>query len=158
MESDRPPTLADVAAAAAVSTPTASRALRGSPLVGEPTRRRVQEAAGGLGFEPNRLARSLRTRSSMLVGVVVPDVAVAFYAAALKGAQDVLERAGYGVLVMNTERDRAREAESLRTLRAHRVDGLLVATSGGYTTDATPVVFFDHVGPGASSVAPANRE
>src|SRR5215467_12198141 len=90
MESDRPPTLADVAAAAAVSTATASRALRDSPLVSEPTRRRVREAAGGLGFEPNRLARSLRTRSSMLVGVVVPDVAVAFYAAALKGAQDVL--------------------------------------------------------------------
>ena len=157
----RPATLADVAAAADVSTSTVSRALRDSPLVSDATRERVQEIAVGIGFEPNRLARSLRTRSSMFVGVVVPDVAIAFYAAALKGAQDVLERAGYQVLVMNTEREASRETASLRTLRAHRVDGLLVATSGGFSgAGGTPVVFFDQLadGEGLASVSPANRE
>ena len=83
-----------------------------------------------LRFQPNRLARSLRAGATMAVGLVVPDVGAAFYASALKGAQDALEAAGYHVLVLNTGRAAAREREALRTLRSHQVDGLLVATSG----------------------------
>jgi len=76
-------TLADVAAAAGVSTSTASRALTNHPKITEATRKRVMEAAELLGFEPNIQARSLRTNSSMLIGVVVPDIAIAFYASVL---------------------------------------------------------------------------
>jgi DNA-binding LacI/PurR family transcriptional regulator len=157
----RRPTLADVAARARVSTSTASRALRDSPLVSEATRQRVRAASQGLGFEPNRLARSLRTRSSMFVGVIVPDVATVFYAAALKAAQSVFEAAGYQVLVMDSERDPEREAAHLRTLLAHRVDGILLATSGGVgEAPGVPVVFFDEIGavPRLASVLLANRE
>jgi DNA-binding LacI/PurR family transcriptional regulator len=153
------PTLADVAAAVGVSQATASRALAESPLVNENTRRRVWEAAERLRFEPNRLARSLRRGATMAVGVVLPDVASAFYAAALKGAQDSLEAAGYHVLVLNTGRAAAREREALRTLRAHQVDGLLVATSGGYEDIGVPTVFFDNVPElrGAGAVAIDNE-
>jgi LacI family transcriptional regulator len=157
---ERRPTLADVAAAARVSTSTASRALRDSPLVSEATRDRVRDASRLLGFEPDRLARSLRTRSSLFVGVIVPDVATPFYAAALKGAQCVFASAGYQLLVMDSERDGAREAENLRTLLAHRVDGILLATSGGFEgAEGVPVVFFDQVlgGTGVGSVALDNR-
>jgi DNA-binding LacI/PurR family transcriptional regulator len=70
-------TLVDVAAAAGVSTSTASRALTNHPRITAATRRRVLEAAQSLGFAPNVQARSLRTNSSMLVGVVLPDVALA---------------------------------------------------------------------------------
>jgi len=158
----RHPTLADVASAAGVSASTASRALRESPLVRPETRRRVLEAAQALGFQPNRLARSLRTRSSDLIGVVVPDVGTRFWAAALKGAQDVLERSGYLVLAMSSERDAGLERAALRTLLAHRVDGLLVATSGGLDAPAAvPVVAFDRFGPpgaDAGRVAVGNRE
>lgn len=155
------PTLADVAAEAGVSPSTASRALRDSRPVSEVTRRRVRTAARRLGYEPNRLARSLRTRSSFFVGVIVPDIAIGFYARAVKGAQDVLERAGYQVLVMNTEREAAHEAAALRTLLEHRVDGILLATSGGFErSPRVPVVFFDNLvaGAGAGQVARANRE
>jgi LacI family transcriptional regulator len=155
------PTLADVAGAAGVSLSTASRALRSGSAVSEDTRRRVQAAARRLGYEPNRLARSLRTRSSTLVGVIVPDIATGFYARAVKGAQDVLERAGYQVLVMNTEREATHEQAALRTLLEHRVDGVLLATSGGYEpVPRTPVVLFDNLvdGAGAAQVARANRQ
>jgi DNA-binding LacI/PurR family transcriptional regulator len=81
----------------------------------------------------------------MSVGLVVPDVAAAFYAAALKAAQEVLETAGYHVLVANTERAPHREREALSTLRAHQVDGIIVATSGGYRQIGVPAVFFDNV-------------
>jgi DNA-binding LacI/PurR family transcriptional regulator len=157
---ERRPTLADVAAAARVSTSTASRALRDSPLVSEATSQRVRASARVLGFEPDRLARSLRTRASFFVGVVVPDVATVFYAAALKGAQCVFEAAGYQVLVMDSERDREREAANLRTLLAHRVDGILLATSGGFeSARGVPVVFFDQVvsGAGVARVVLDNR-
>jgi LacI family transcriptional regulator len=155
------PTLADVAAAAGVSLSTASRALRPDSPVSEATRRRVQGAARRLGYEPNQLARSLRTRASFFAGVILPDIGVGFYARALKGAQDALERAGYQVIVMNTERQAKREAAALRTLLAHRVHGILLATSGGFSDSRrVPVVFFDNLveGAGAGHVARANRE
>jgi LacI family transcriptional regulator len=156
----RRPTLADVAGAASVSISTASRALRDSPLVSETTRRRVRAASHRLGFEPDRLARSLRTRASLFVGVIVPDVATPFYAAALKGAQCVFEAAGYQLLVMDSERAASREQANLRTLLAHRVDGILLATSGGFQpTPGVPVVFFDQIVPGlgVGNVALDNR-
>jgi DNA-binding LacI/PurR family transcriptional regulator len=145
------PTLADVAAEAGVSQATASRALADSPLVNENTRRRVWQVAERMQFRPNRLARSLRSGATMAVGLVVPDVATSFYASALKAAQEVLEAAGYHVLVLNTGRAAAHEREALQTLRAHQVDGLLVATSGGYEDIGVPAVFFDNV-PGLHGV------
>lgn len=144
-----------------MSLSTASRALREGSSVSEPTRRRVLAASRRLGYEPNRLARSLRTRSSTLVGVIVPDIGIGFYARAVKGAQDAFERAGYQVLVMNTEREAGRERAALKTLLAHRVDGVLVATSGGFEQPPrVPVVFFDNLvdGAGAGHVALANRD
>jgi len=141
----RRPTLSDVAAMAGVSVSTVSRALDDNPRIPVGTRRKVREAATALGFKRNISARALRTQSSMLVGVVVPDIAIAFYATVLKAAQNVLEAAGYQVVVMNTERDAQHEAVALRTLHARQVDGLLVATSGGYFPDRGPVVFFDHI-------------
>jgi LacI family transcriptional regulator len=155
------PILADVATEAGVSLSTASRALRDSGSVSEEARRRVRRAARRLGYEPNRLARSLRTRSSNFVGLIVPDIAVGFYARVVKGAQDALEQAGYQVLVMSTERKAAREADALRTLASHRVHGILLATSGGFDpSPRVPVVFFDNLvaGAGAGHVARANRE
>ncbi|HWT22483.1 MAG TPA: LacI family DNA-binding transcriptional regulator, partial [Solirubrobacteraceae bacterium] len=154
----RRPTLVDVAAEAGVSLATASRALGDGTLVSEHTRRRVLEAAERLHFRPNRLARSLRRGATMAVGLVVPDVAAAFYAAALKAAQGVLQAAGYHVLVVNTQRAAALEREALGVLREHRVDGLLVATSGGYEDSGVPAVFFDNLPPdaGACGVAMDN--
>jgi LacI family transcriptional regulator len=153
------PTLADVAAEVGVSQATASRALADSPLVNENTRRRVWEAAERLNFSPNRLASSLRRGATMAIGLVVPDVGANFYATALKSAQDTFEEAGYHVLVLSTGRAAGRERAALRTLRAHQVDGLLVATSGGYEDIGVPTVFFDNVPtqPGVGAVAMDNE-
>ena len=153
--------LADVAAAAEVSASTASRALREHPAVSPRTRRRVKAAAARLGYEPNRMAAALRARTSSFVGVVVPDITFPFFAFAVKGAQDVLERAGYQVLVMNTDRQPAQEREALRTLLAHRAGGVLLATSGGYDFGhRIPLVFFANFEPGSdhARVALSNRD
>jgi DNA-binding LacI/PurR family transcriptional regulator len=155
-------TLADVAEVAGVSPSTASRALSGRGELSAETRAAVIEIARELHFEPSQLARSLRTRTTHTVGFVVPDVSSPFYASALKGAQGMLEEAGYRVLLMDSEQAADGEVEALRTLIAHRVDGLLVSTvgirrehfDGLVTRRRTPCVFFDSViaGRGAGSV------
>src|SRR3954454_16239459 len=135
----RRPRLADVAAIAGVSPATASRALGNGKNVSAATRERVWAAAQRLSFEPNQLARSLRRGSTMAIGLLLPDVANAFYGAALRGAQETVEAEGYHVLVLNTTRAASREREALRSLRAHRVDGLLVASYGGFEDIGVPV-------------------
>ena len=96
----------------------------------EHTRAAVLEAADVLQFEPSHLARSLRTRTTFTVGFVVPDVSSPFYASALKGAQGALEESGYRVLLMDSAQEADGEVAALRTLVAHRVDGLLLSTVG----------------------------
>jgi LacI family transcriptional regulator, galactose operon repressor len=157
----RLPTLVDVARLAQVAPSTASRALHGSPRISEATTERVRAAARGLGYQPNRLARSLRTQSTPFVGIVVPDIGIGFYSRFVKGAQDALEAAGQQVLVMNTEREATRETAALRTLAEHRVRGVLLATSAGALGDSgAPTVYFDHIVPGRGigSVAQANEQ
>jgi LacI family transcriptional regulator len=144
-------TLADVAEYAGVSASTASRALNGRGELSDRTRAAVLEAAEALKFEPSLLARSLRTRTTWTVGFVVPDVSSAFYAAALKGAQAVLEESGYRVMLMDAGQGPDGELAALRTLINHRIDGLLLSTVGIPTERfeqlvarrGTPCVFFD---------------
>lgn len=159
MEAERHPTLADVARAAQVATSTASRALQESSRISETTKLRVREAARGLGYRPNRVAQSLRKQTASLAGIVVPDIGAPFFSRVVKGAQDVLERNGMAVLVMNTERAPEREVAALQTLLEHRVGGILVATSGGSTAEPkVPTVYFDNIvaNRGVGNVARAN--
>jgi DNA-binding LacI/PurR family transcriptional regulator len=101
----------------------------------------VLEAADALQFQPSHLARSLRTQTTSTVGFVVPDVSSPFYASALKGAQIALEQAGYRVMLMDCGQSADGEVAALRTLLAHRVDGLLLSTVG-----IAPDLFEDVVG------------
>jgi LacI family transcriptional regulator len=147
----RKATLADVAERAGVSTSTASRALNGHGGLAPATRAAVVDAAAKLNFQPSALARSLRTRQTLTVGFVVPDVSSPFYASALKGAQRTLELAGYRVMLMDANQDVERELAALETLFSHQVDGLLVATAGmdratfDEAAGGTPAIFFDSV-------------
>jgi LacI family transcriptional regulator len=159
MAVERHPTLVDVARVAKVATSTASRALQENPRISETTKLRVRAAARGLGYRPNRIAQSLRTSTANFVGIVVPDIGVPFYSRVVKGAQDVVERAGHQVLMMNTERESERESAALRTLLEHRVSGILLATSGGSDHESRiPIVFFDSIvqDRGIANVARAN--
>jgi LacI family transcriptional regulator len=155
----RRPTLVDVARLARVAPSTASSALKESPRISATTRDRVRAAARGLGYQPNRIAQSLKAQITPFVGIVVPDIGISFYSRFVKGAQDTLERSGHQVLVMNTEREAARESAALRTLEEHRVRGILLATSSPVPPELRILtVFFDSIPPqgGVTSVARAN--
>lgn len=157
----RRPTLIDVAKLAQVAPSTASRALKESPRISEATRLRVRAAARGLGYQPNRVAQSLRAKAAPFVGIVVPDIGITFYSRFVKGAQEVLEAAGYQALVMNTEREAGHEEVALRTLAGHQVTGILLATSRPKSDEPEiPTVYFDSLAGerGLAQIALANEQ
>jgi LacI family transcriptional regulator len=127
---DRPATLRDVAAAARVHPATASRALNPETrlLVSEDTARRVTAAAAKLGYRPNPVARSLRTRRSHTVGVLIPDLNNPLFPPIVRGLEDKLAAAGYVALIGNTDADASRERLIFEQMRARHVDGFVLAT------------------------------
>jgi LacI family transcriptional regulator len=129
--SDRPATLRDVAAAARVHPATASRALNPGTrlLVSEETAKRVTEAAERLGYRPNPVARSLRTRRSHTIGVLIPDLNNPLFPPIVRGLEDRLAQHGYVVLMGNTDGDLKRERMVFDQMRARHVDGFVLATA-----------------------------
>jgi LacI family transcriptional regulator len=128
---ERPATLRDVAAAAGVHPATASRALNPSTrlLVSEDTAQRVLDAAASLGYRPNPVARSLRTRRSNTVGVLIPDLNNPLFPPMLRGVEDMLVERGYVALIGNTDADERRERMVFDQMRARHVDGFVLATA-----------------------------
>src|SRR5215467_8621945 len=127
---DPPVTLRDVAVRAGVHPATASRALNPETriLVSEDTARRVL-AAAELGYHPNPVARSLRTRRSHTVGVLIPDLNNPLFPPIVRGLEDRLAAAGYVALIGNTDSDDERERMVFEQMRARHVDGLVLATA-----------------------------
>ncbi len=105
------------------------------------------------------MARALSLQSSLFVGMVVPDASDVFYARLFKGAKEVLEDAGYPVLLMDSGWEAEKESIAIETLLGHRVAGILLATSGGYEPARVPVVFLNHAvhGAGQGHVSLANE-
>jgi LacI family transcriptional regulator len=91
--------------------------------------RRVLTAARKLEYQPNPAARNLRVRSTRTLGMVFPDIENPFYARIIAGAEEVLQNAGYSLLLANYGEDPEREHLQLTTLRAERVAGILFAAS-----------------------------
>jgi LacI family transcriptional regulator len=120
-------TLVQVAKLAGVSPTTVSHVLSGKRWVAEGTRRTVQGAIEQLGYRPNNVARSLRTRRSRMVAVVVPDLTNPFYAVLTRGLADAVDGAGYGTYVCNTDGIPEREDGFLNDVVDRGVDGVVMA-------------------------------
>jgi LacI family transcriptional regulator len=125
------PRLREVASRAGVHPSTASRALNPETrhLVKTSTVRRVDAAAASLGYQMDTIARSLRTRRTATVGVLIPDLTNPVFPPTVRGIEDGLSDAGYTVLLANTDNDPARELRHLAALRSRQVDGLVLATA-----------------------------
>ena len=130
-EAKRRATIRDVAARAGVHPATASRALNPAlpGRVTPETTRKVARAARELGYTPDPTARSLRTRRSGFVGVVIPDLTNPVLPPIVRGIEETLWRAGLACLLADTDNDAEREAVLVEELRARRCEGLIVATA-----------------------------
>ena len=121
--------LKDLAQHLNLSVSTISAALQNRDDISEATRLRVFAAVKKFGYHPNSLARSLVTRKTHVLGVLVPDLSRSFFAEVLKGIDSVTSTAGYNLLVCNTEENAAREEDMFRMLLSNQVDGVLLASA-----------------------------
>jgi DNA-binding LacI/PurR family transcriptional regulator len=119
-------TVADVAKKAGVSVSTAARVLSGRGYAAEDTRRLVLDAAKELGYVPNQIARSLRTRQTRMIGLLIGDVENSFYSTIARNVESVAKDAGYHVVLCNSDDDAETEREYLKLLEGMRVDALIV--------------------------------
>ena len=116
----------DVARRAGVSQATVSTVLAGSGshAIPETTSARVQQAVRDLGYVPNRSAQVLKTRRTMTLACVVPDIANPFYPPFLRGLQEVADEGNYDVISINTDGAADREARLLNWAMQGRIDGM----------------------------------
>src|SRR5262249_30861891 len=123
-------TIHDVASDAGVSPMTVSRVINDSRRVSAETRRRVETSISKLGYVPNRLARGLIQRKTHAFGVIVPDVANPFFTLVVRGVEQVAWRAGYHVILCDTQGNLERERGYLEDMVSFQVEGVLIAPAG----------------------------
>ena len=119
-------TIRDVARFARVSHQTVSRFINGENHIAPLTRARVEQAITKLRFHPSYIARSLVSRQTKTVGLVMGDVASPFFPDVARGAEDVLAAAGYSLILSSSRRDPERELRNVRHLLERSTDGLIL--------------------------------
>jgi LacI family transcriptional regulator len=120
----------DVARLAGVSISTVSHALNGTRPVSAEKRAAVMAAVSALDYRPSAVARSLTTKVTRTVGVVVADITNPFFAALVRGVENGLADLRYHLIVSNTDERADREAAALRALAERRADGVVIAPTG----------------------------
>lgn len=144
-----------VADLAGVSTATVSHVINETRAVSAPLTARVLDAMEHLDYRPDVVARSLRRRETLTIGLLVPSVEIPFFAQVAARAEAAANDAGYSVIFCNSDWSLEREARYLRDLVARRVDGLVCITLAmtiehlaPVLRRQTPVVVFERMMPG----------
>ena len=123
-------TLADVAKRAGVNVSTVSRSLNHETegQVSKATVKKIRKIADEMAYSPNTVARGLRTRKSMTIGVIVPDLTNPIFPPIVRGVDSILFSRGYSALVVNTDNNAEIENALFDSLMERQVDGLIIAT------------------------------
>jgi LacI family transcriptional regulator len=147
---DGMPTIHDVARRAGVGSMTVSRVINNSGYISPKTRERVEKAIAELGYMPNTVARSLRSRRTNTVALMVTDITNPFFTTLARGVEDAANQAGYTVIFCNTDESQAKEEQYLQVLLQKQVDGLLIVPAQSQAKairqiqkHGTPVVVLD---------------
>ncbi|HEX4747911.1 MAG TPA: LacI family DNA-binding transcriptional regulator [Bryobacteraceae bacterium] len=119
----------DIARIAGVSHSTVSRALRNSPLIPQPTAERIQQIARERGYAASAVARSLVTRKTHTIGVVVTSIADPFNGEIVEGLDEVAHAHGYSIILAMSQANADQEIAVVQSFRERRVDGIIVASS-----------------------------
>jgi LacI family transcriptional regulator len=126
----RPATLADIAREAGTSASTASRAISGRGYVSPAARQRLLEVADRLGYVPNASARTLKQRTSRVIGVVVSDLGNQFYGRMAAAIEETLREADYQMVLIGDNSESSEELAGARTFLAMRAPGVILTPVG----------------------------
>ena len=126
---DSPTTIKDIARLAGVSISTVSRVINRTGIVTPAKLQAVQDVLDGSNYIPNNAARSLVSRRSMTVGLIVPTLKNPIFAPTIAGVEEVLDRAGYGLLISCSNRVPERELSQACTMVERGVDGIILTGS-----------------------------
>lgn len=139
-----------------ISISTVSRALKDHPDIAESTKKKVRELAEIMDYEPNAFAIYLRTNSSKLIGLIVPEISNFFYHSCIAAVEEEARSLGYSLMILQSANNPETEQANLKLCKLNRVAGILIALSAG-TNDFSafhrmeqlgiPIVFFDKVPP-----------
>ncbi len=119
----------DIAKVMNISYSTVSRALNNSPRVKLETRELIQRKAVEMGYLPSAIARSLVTRRTNTIGVVVTKITDLFFAEVIQGIEETAVNRGYSVILTNSDGKPDYELAAIQTLRERRVDGIILVAA-----------------------------
>jgi LacI family transcriptional regulator len=150
------PTIHDIARELKVSASTVSRALQDSPRISQKTKEKIKLAADAMGYRPNTLASNLRNKRSNTIGIVVPLINRHFFSSVISGVEEVAFKAGYTVVISQSNDLANKEIAIVQSMFANRVDGLIISIAMQSTNfehlkmfrkKNIPLVFFDRMVP-----------
>ena len=122
-------TIKEIAQRAEVSVATVSRVLNNSANVRPAVRERVLAIVNEIGYEPDPIARSLRTQATFTIGFIIRDLVDTVFSTMAQGVDNILRQQDYTLLLSTSSHDPERDAHQLATLRSRRVDGFILAIS-----------------------------
>ncbi len=147
-------TIHDIAKQLNISASTVSRALKNNPIISEKTRKLIKKTAEEMGYRPNVLAASFRTKKTNTIGVIVPLINRHFFSSVISGIEDIAYKNGFTVTISQSNDKIEKEVKIAHTLFANRVDGLILSLGMEtksfehlklFTDRKIPLVLFDRV-------------
>lgn len=145
-------TIHDIAKALNINAATVSRALNDHPAISTKTKTAVHKVAKKLAYQPNRIASSLRSGKSKILGVIIPSAEINFFGSVLHGIEKVAAEQGYTIIIYQSNESAEWERLGIETLLRSRVDGVIVSMAKETTRydhfqelkqRGTPLLFFD---------------
>jgi LacI family transcriptional regulator len=121
-----PVTINEVAKEAGVSITTVSRVVNNNYPVKKETREKIEKAIEKLNYKPNAMARSLITKKTSMIGIIVPGITNLFFPTIVEAIEEQIKQRGYSIALSNTEGDAAQEREVADRIVARQVDGIIV--------------------------------
>lgn len=124
-----PVTIYDVAKKARVSIATVSRILNNSGSVSEKTRQRVKKVMEELNYTPNVIASALTKKSTLTLGLLIPDISNLFFAELARGVEDACNDFGFNIIICNTDYSSEKETTYINLLKQKSIDGFIISSA-----------------------------
>ena len=119
----------EIAKLANVSKSTVSRAINDDPRIKESTKEKILIVINEIGYQPNQVARSLKTKQTKIIGILSSDLENPFYFKILKGIEKVIDKYNYNILVCNTNYETLKEKNTINLFSSKKVDGIIASFS-----------------------------